>query len=89
MICNKSLNSSSNKMAILRFYSCVSIVLIFCLFIQNSTRAEFLKNKEPIIFTADEVTNDDGNNVIKARGNVEIYYENNILIYDLLLHIHF
>ena len=82
MICNKISHSSSNKGAILKFYSCLLISLIFCLFIQNSSRAESLKNKEPIIFTADEVTNDDENNVIKARGNVEISFENNVLIAD-------
>ena len=75
MICNKISHSSSNKGAILKFYSCLLISLIFCLFIQNSSRAESLKNKEPIIFTADEVTNDDENNIIKAHGNVEISFE--------------
>ena len=63
MIRNKISHSFSNKGAILKFYSCLLISLIFCLFIQNSSRAESLKNKEPIIFTADEVTNDDENNV--------------------------
>ena len=82
MIYNKISHSSSIKGAIVRFYSCLLISLIFCLFIQNSSKAESLKNKEPIIFTADEVIKDDENNVIKALGNVEISFENKVLIAD-------
>ena len=82
MICNRSLHNSFHKDVKLKFHLCILISLIFCFCIQNSTNASDLINKEPIIFTSDEVISDENNNVIKARGNVEILYGNNILRAD-------